>query len=333
MGGRKLQGMLIVTVGLPASGKTSWVKEFIEDNKDKTIDIISSDKIREEIFKDIGDQNHNNEVFDIMKRRTKESLSQGHVVVYEATNISSKRRRALLKELKRYYDKAICLFKYKNLLNCLVDNENRKKRVPSDVVDRMYRNFEIPHKNEGFDEIIVDFDKKTNLYLGNKSKGGIGFLKDELLAIETYDDYKKLLCQLGLNQCVDMPQDSKWHTLSLSRHMYFCFRAVREYHWHDINLVIASVLHDISKPKVKTEDEEQRYAHYYGHENASAYDVIDVLLRYVRIDIEDILEIAWLIGNHMKLKKNIDKDKFSNIIGYDDYLRLEALDNADNSAK
>ena len=49
--------------------------------------------------------------------------------------------------------------------------------------------------------------------------------------------------------------------------------------------------------------------------------------------MEDILEIAWLIGNHMKLKNNIDKDKFSNIIGYDDYLRLEALDNADNSAK
>ena len=214
-----------------------------------------------------------------------------------------------------------------------MDNENRKKRVPSDIINRMYRNFEIPHKNEGFDEIIVDFDERTNLYLGNKSKGGIGFLKDELLAIETYDDYKKLLCQLGLNQCVDMPQDSKWHTLSLSRHMYFCFRAVREYHWYDINLVIASMLHDISKPKVRTEDEDQKYAHYYGHENASAYDVIDILLRYVRIDIEDILEIAWLIGNHMKLKNNIDKDKFSNIIGYDDYLRLEALDNADNSAK
>lgn len=328
-----MQGMLIVTVGLPASGKTSWVKGFIEDNKDKTIDIISSDKIREEIFKDIGDQNHNNEVFDIMKRRTKESLSQGHVAVYEATNISSKRRRALLKELKRYYDKAICLFKYKNLLNCLVDNENRKKRVPSDIINRMYRNFEIPHKNEGFDEIIVDFDKKTNLYLGNKSKGGIGFLKDELLAIETYDDYKKLLCQLGLNQCVDMPQDSKWHTLSLSRHMYFCFRAVREYHWHDINLVIASMLHDISKPKVRTEDEDQKYAHYYGHENASAYDVIDILLRYVRIDTEDILEIAWLIGNHMRIKKNENTDKLVEKIGYDNYVKLQILDNADNSAK
>ena len=328
-----MKGMLVVTVGLPSSGKTSWVDDFIGENQGKAIDVISSDKIREEVFNDIEDQNHNSEVFDLMKRRTKESLSQGHIAIYEATNISSKRRRALLKELNKYYDKAICLFKYKRLTACQIDNEKRDREVPSDVIDRMYRNFEIPHKNEGFDEIIVDFDEKTNLYLNNKSKGGIGFLKDELLAIETYDDYKSLLCQLGLNQCVDMPQDSKWHTLSLSKHMYFCFRAVREYHWHDINLVIASMLHDISKPNVRTEDKDQKYAHYYGHENASAYDVIDILLRYVRIDIEDILEIAWLIGNHMKLKNNIDKDKFSNIIGYDDYLRLEAVDNADNSAK
>lgn len=328
-----MKGTLIVTVGLPSSGKTSWVKEFVENDLCTTVDIISSDKIREEMFNDIEDQNHNGEVFDLMKKRTKESLSKGHVAVYEATNISSKRRRALLKELNKYYDKAICLFKYKRLITCQIDNEKRDREVPSDVIDRMYRNFEIPHKSEGFDEIIVDFDEKTNLYLSNKSKGGIGFLKDELLAIETYDDYRRLLYQLGLNQCVDMPQDSKWHTLSLSKHMYFCFKTVREHHWHDINLVIASMLHDISKPNVRTEDKDQKYAHYYGHENASAYDVIDILLRYVRIDIEDILEIAWLIGNHMKLKNNIDKDKFSNIIGYDDYLRLEALDNADNSAK
>ena len=328
-----MKGMLVVTVGLPSSGKTSWVDDFIGENQGQAIDVISSDRIREEIFNDIEDQNHNGEVFDLMKRRTKESLSQGHIAIYEATNISSKRRRALLKELNKYYDKAICLFKYKRLSACQIDNEKRDREVPSDVIDRMYRNFEIPHKNEGFDEIIVDFDEKTNLYLGNKSKGGIGFLKDELLAIETYDDYKRLLCQLGLNQCVDMPQDSKWHTLSLSKHMYFCFKAIREHHWYDINLVIASMLHDISKPNVRTEDKDQKYAHYYGHENASAYDVIDILSRYVRVDIEDILEIAWLIGNHMKLKNNIDKDKFSNIIGYDDYLRLEALDNADNSAK
>ena len=332
MGGRKLQGMLIVTVGLPASGKTSWVKGFIEDNKDKTIDIISSDKIREEMFNDIEDQNHNGEVFDLMKRRTKESLSQGHVVVYEATNISSKRRRALLKELKRYYDKAICLFKYKNVVDCDIDNCIREKKVPNDVIERMYKNFEIPHKNEGFDEIIIDWDYKFNRFLGNKSRTSIGITKDRFIQNMNYTEYIELLYELGQGYCVEMPQDSKWHTLSLSKHMYFCYKKIKE-NSNDTNLIIASMLHDIGKPIVKTIDKEGRYSHYYNHENVSAYDVIGILARYTKLDIEDILEIAWLIGNHMKLKKNIDKDKFSSIIGYNDYLRLEALDNADNSAK
>ena len=110
-----MKGILIITVGLPGSGKTSWVDDFIAENQGQAIDVISSDRIREEVFNDIEDQNHNSEVFDLMKRRTKESLSQGHIAIYEATNISSKRRRALLKELNKYYDKAICLFKYKRL--------------------------------------------------------------------------------------------------------------------------------------------------------------------------------------------------------------------------
>ena len=207
-----MQGMLIVTVGLPASGKTFWVKGFIEDNKDKVIDVISSDKIREEVFKNIGDQNHNNEVFDIMKRRTKESLSQGHVVVYEATNISSKRRRALLKELKRYYDKAICLFKYKSAVDCDIDNCIREKKVPNDVIERMYKNFEIPHKNEGFDEVIIDWDYKFNRFLGNKSRTSIGITKDRFIQDMNYTEYIELLYELGQGYCVEMPQDSKCQT-------------------------------------------------------------------------------------------------------------------------
>ena len=77
-----MQGILVVTVGLPASGKTSWVKGFIEDNKNKTIDIISSDKIREEVFKNVDDQNHNNEVFDIMKRRKDKEVFYGHYLYF-----------------------------------------------------------------------------------------------------------------------------------------------------------------------------------------------------------------------------------------------------------
>ena len=43
-----MKGILVVTVGLPSSGKTSWVDDFIRENQGKVIDVISSDKIREE---------------------------------------------------------------------------------------------------------------------------------------------------------------------------------------------------------------------------------------------------------------------------------------------
>lgn len=328
-----MKGILVVTVGLPGSGKTSWTNEFIEENPNKTIDIISSDKIREELFNDIGDQNHNSEVFDVMKKRAKESLTQGHVAVYEATNISSKRRRALLKELNKYYSKAICVFKYKSFIDCCTDNDIRDKKVPINVIDRMCRNIEIPHENEGFDEVIINWDTRTRLYLMNKEKNNLGMTKDRFIECDSYKKYINLLLELGLNDCIEMPQDSKWHTLSLSKHMYFCFKKIKEIANNDDNLIIASMLHDIGKPIVKSEDKEGKYSHYYNHENVSAYEVINILARYTNIDTDDILEIAWLIGNHMKLKKDINKDKFLNIIGYNDYLRLEALDNADNSAK
>lgn len=165
-----MKGILIVTVGIPGSGKTSWVKDYIEENKDKNIEVISSDEIRKELLNDIKDQSKNKEVFDIMKERTKRSLSNGHITIYEATNISSKRRRALLKEMKKYYSKAICLFKYKNLIDCIIDNDTRSKRVPDEVIERMYKNIEIPHKCEGFDEVIIDYDIGRKLYINNRRK-------------------------------------------------------------------------------------------------------------------------------------------------------------------
>lgn len=328
-----MQGILIVTVGIPGSGKTSWVKNYIEENKDKNIEVISSDEIRKELLNDIEDQSKNKEVFELMRKRTKESLSKGYVTIYEATNISSKRRRALLKEMKKYYSKAICLFKYKNLTNCIIDNEARDREVPNEVVERMYKNIEIPHKCEGFDEIIIDYDDRMKLYIDNRRKIGLGMDKERFIECDDYKEYINLLIELGLSNCIEMPQDSKWHNLSLSKHMYFCYKKIKEVGKLDENLLIASMLHDISKPIAKTEDEEGRHCHYYNHENMSAYDVIDVLIKYTKFCDKDIMDIAWLINNHMIFKNGYSSEKLVRKIGYLNYARLLALHNADNSAK
>ena len=78
---------LTVLVGLPGSGKSTYA------NKIKNAILCSSDKIRKELYKDENIQGDNNKVFRILYNKVKENLKNGNNVVYDATNINSKKRR------------------------------------------------------------------------------------------------------------------------------------------------------------------------------------------------------------------------------------------------
>jgi len=77
-------------VGLPGSGKTSFALSL----KDK-YDIISSDSIRKELYGSERIQENNNKVFEIMRKRAIEALKSGKNVIYDATNMTRKFRKAL----------------------------------------------------------------------------------------------------------------------------------------------------------------------------------------------------------------------------------------------
>ena len=78
-------------VGIPGSGK-SWYAE----NKLPDAVIHSSDAIREELLGDISDQNHQELVFQTLHDRVLSDLRAGKDVVYDATNVSYKRRMGFL---------------------------------------------------------------------------------------------------------------------------------------------------------------------------------------------------------------------------------------------
>ena len=61
-------------VGLPGSGKSTATEYFA---KVYNANIHSSDDIREEIFGDVNDQEHNKEVFEILHKRIKEDIENG----------------------------------------------------------------------------------------------------------------------------------------------------------------------------------------------------------------------------------------------------------------
>ena len=80
-------------IGLSGSGKSSY-------NFEEEVVKISSDSLRKELFGDENDQTHNAEVFNELHKRVILNLKNGKNVVYDATNLSRRRRVVFLNNIK-----------------------------------------------------------------------------------------------------------------------------------------------------------------------------------------------------------------------------------------
>ena len=80
---------MIVLVGLPGSGKTTWAKQYVEKNLNTVH--LSSDELRIELF-GFEDQTKNHLLFRELNKRTVEALNDNKDVIYDATNLNRKKR-------------------------------------------------------------------------------------------------------------------------------------------------------------------------------------------------------------------------------------------------
>lgn len=266
----------IMLVGLPGSGKSTLIKRY------KEYKVHSSDDIREELTGDANRQDINSLVFETLHKRVKEDLLNGQSVIYDATNLNRKRRKAFLQELNNIPCWKYCLLIATPFEVCLERNSQRDRKVPYNVIERMYKNFDIPWYNEGWDNIWVEYtdDKHRDMY-GDWSR----FILDTM----------------------DFNQDSKWHKDTLGDHCLKTLQFVRTKE-NELNCLneaetkIAAALHDCGKPFVKefkdSKGNKSEFAHYYNHENVSAYNSLFYGNESEHIDR---LMIAALIRYHMIL--------------------------------
>ena len=141
-------------VGLVGSGKSTYAKQLAEETN---AIICSSDAIREELCGDENSQDNNDEVFKILHSRIKDNLKNGKNVIYDATNINSKRRRAFLSELRNIPCVKKCVIMATPFEMCCIQNESRDRVVPYEVIERMYKNWNTPYWFEGWDKIEIKF--------------------------------------------------------------------------------------------------------------------------------------------------------------------------------
>ena len=137
---------LYVMVGIPGSGKSTIAK---------TLDgvLISTDAIREELYGDENIQGNGRMVFSIAYVRMQEALERGENVIFDATNVSRKARKSIIKATPNA--EHIAVFVNTPFETCRERNLSRERTVPEEVLDRMYKNLTTPSKDEGFSEIMV----------------------------------------------------------------------------------------------------------------------------------------------------------------------------------
>ena len=135
---------LYTMIGIPGSGKSTIAKQI------PNAVVISSDAIRKELYGAEEIQGNGKQVFDLVYKRIGEELAKGNDVVFDATNLTPRARKAVF----RFSAEHIALFVDTLLGKCLKRNAARERKVPKEVIYRMHHNLVYPSKEEGFSKII-----------------------------------------------------------------------------------------------------------------------------------------------------------------------------------
>ena len=302
-----------ILIGLPGSGKSTWAKDVLNykslyGNSDYFLNfkIFSSDEYREKICGDVNCQDNNQKVFNTLYDDLIEHVKGGGSAIYDATNINRKSRKTLLHRLQDLHiDDLIVqgVVFVTPIERCIERNSSRNRKVPEEVIHSMVCRFELPLNNEGFDDIVYNYDNS-----------------------EFYDPLKEFAKMRGLNQ------NNPNHTETLDVH---CFKTCTYLLDKTTNreLLTAALFHDLGKYYVAKYNEEKGYTQFIGHENYGAYRCLTTNFP----SPIDPVGVALYVNYHMeifRLKDAKEKSfiKHKNLFKPEFWNNLELLREADLSA-
>jgi predicted kinase len=146
---RASKGTVILSIGLPGSGKSSWFKRH-------KITPLSSDMLRALLFDDPTEQRFQDLIFSNLRSMLKARLIARRPLNYvDATNLTPHERQSWIKLGQDYGYEVQAVFFDVPLELCLERNHKRERVVADDVMRRMSAKLRPPTFEEGFSKITV----------------------------------------------------------------------------------------------------------------------------------------------------------------------------------
>jgi predicted kinase len=150
------KGAVVLSIGLPGSGKSTWFKRH-------NILPLSSDMVRILLFDDVTEQRYQDLVFSTLRTMLRARLLARRPWNYlDATNLSPHERRSWIKLANDFGYEAHAVFFDVPPEVCMERNHRRERNVPEDVMLRMATKLRPPKFEEGFAKITVVRLKKKD---------------------------------------------------------------------------------------------------------------------------------------------------------------------------
>jgi predicted kinase len=147
--GRTPKGVVVLAIGLPGSGKSSWFKRH-------NITPLSSDMLRAMLFDDPTEQRFQDLVFSNLRSMLKARLIARRPLNYlDATNLTPHERQGWIKLAQDYGYEVQAVFFDVPVEVCLERNRRRERNVPDDVMRRMAAKLRPPTFEEGFSKVTM----------------------------------------------------------------------------------------------------------------------------------------------------------------------------------
>lgn len=146
-------GHLIMMMGIPGSGKSTWIKNNFPD-----VEPVSRDAIRFELLQEGEDYfAHEDEVFDKFIHQIVGSLAVDEVTIADATHLNVKSRAKVLNRVRKFADFIEIVWINPPLETAFKQNDMREGLawVKHGIIRRMWFSMETPTKLEGFDKITI----------------------------------------------------------------------------------------------------------------------------------------------------------------------------------
>jgi len=143
------KGTVVLAIGLPGSGKSSWFKRH-------NLNPLSSDLIRAMLFDDPNEQRFQDLVFSNLRSMLRARLVARRPLNYvDATNLTPHDRHSWIKLAKDFGYEVQAVYFDVPLEVCLERNHRRPRTVEDDVMHKMAAKLKAPTFEEGFSKITV----------------------------------------------------------------------------------------------------------------------------------------------------------------------------------